>query len=66
MSAEEKWDSIEAITNAMVANMKAYDATGVTKAWDPRIAIRDLAYQVGGINNLDIINRPFVIKNCCC
>jgi hypothetical protein len=54
MSDINKWDSIEAMTKAMVANMKAYDNTGATKPWDARIAIRDLAYQAGGINKIDM------------
>lgn len=47
----DKWDSLQALTAAMVETIRAYDSTGV-KTWDGRIALQDLAYQVGGLQKL--------------
>ena len=49
----DKWDSMSLVTKTMVANMNAYEDTG-TKAWDARIMLRDLAYQIGGIQKIDM------------
>jgi len=50
---EPKWNSLEEISKAMVGNMRHYEVTG-TKAWDARMALRDLAYQAGGLLKLDM------------
>jgi len=50
---DRKWVSLQEMTKAMVENFRRYEDTG-TKPWDARIAIHDLAYQVGGIQKLDM------------
>ena len=41
------------MTGAMVDVMRQYEGTR-TKPWDARIALRDLAYQAGGLLKLDM------------